>query len=86
MSWWTSCAFFDLSMALVALANDSSNTRIRTVASASPAVKGTVSRDEYFLEAYNNNKLLSVHALIVFIIFLFFVDEKMKNQSFSLLL
>jgi hypothetical protein len=29
-----------------------------------PCVKGIVSRNEYFLKAYNNKKVLSVHALI----------------------
>jgi hypothetical protein len=28
-------------------------------------VKGIVSREEYFLKAYNNKQVLSVHALIV---------------------
>ncbi len=31
-----------------------------------------------FLKAYNNKQVLSVHALIVFTIFCFFVDEKIK--------
>jgi hypothetical protein len=33
------------------------------------AVKGVVSQDEYFLNDCNNTKVLSVHALIVFTIF-----------------
>jgi hypothetical protein len=40
-------------------------------ASLPATVKGIVSRDEYFLKAYNNKKVLSVHALIQ--VFQFFV-------------
>ncbi len=38
------------------------------------------SQVEHFLKAYNNKKMLSVHVLIIFTIFLvgFLVDEKIK--------
>ncbi len=41
-------------------------------------VKRIVSRDEYFFKAYNNKQVLSVHALLVFQIFSFLVDVKIK--------
>jgi hypothetical protein len=49
-------------------------------------LKGIVSRDEYCLKAYNNNnKVLSEHASMVFTIFCFLVDEKIKQtQRFGL--
>ncbi len=37
-----------------------------------------MSRDDYFFEAYINNKVLSVHALVVLTIFGFLVDGKTK--------
>jgi hypothetical protein len=49
-------------------------------------MKGIVSRDEYFLEAYKNKKVLSLHALIVVTIFCFLVDEKKCQSKFILLL
>jgi hypothetical protein len=37
-----------------------------------------VSQDKYFFKAYNYKKVLPVHALIVFTVFGFLVDEKIK--------
>jgi hypothetical protein len=44
----------------------------------SVTLKGLISRDEYFLKAYNNKLVLSVHALAVFTFFCLLVDEKIK--------
>jgi hypothetical protein len=38
--------------------------------------KGIVSRNKYFFNAFNNQKVLSIHVLIVFILFCFLVKEK----------
>ncbi len=43
--------------------------------------KAIVSQDEYLLKAYNNKKVLSVRALIVFTTFCFLDDEKIKLKD-----
>jgi hypothetical protein len=45
------------------------------------SLKGIVSRDEYFFQnSYDNKKVLSSHALIVFTSFCILVDEKIQLQ------
>ncbi len=41
-------------------------------------LKGLCHEINTLLKAYNNKKVLSVHALIVFTIFYFLIDEKIK--------
>ncbi len=43
-----------------------------------PSFERIVSRDEYFVKVYNNEQVLSVHALIVFKIFCCLVEKKIK--------
>ncbi len=45
-----------------------------------------MSQDDYFLKAYNNKYVLSVHALIVFTIFCFLDDEKIYYYYLKCLL
>ncbi len=56
--------------------------RIGTLHIVHMYIKGIVPRDEYFFKAYNNTVnryfLYSIHALIVFTIIYFLVNEKIK--------
>jgi hypothetical protein len=45
--------------------------------------KRIVSKDEYFSKADNNEQVFSVHALIVFTIFCFLVDEKLELKGLA---
>ncbi len=45
--------------------------------------KRIVSRDEYFLKICRNKQGLSAHALLVFTIFCFLVDERLRGFTCS---
>jgi hypothetical protein len=54
---------------------------VQSASFRTPLLHGIVSRDEYFLKAYDNKFVITVHELIVFTIFCFLVVNSKSDTT-----